>query len=225
MNWKTPLFVPHVLDPRTGAIHVPIDRPRQETASRTSWSCSRRSTRRWWRSSTPARAGSAADDLRGAAPELGVVRHRAGRPRQGRRPRRAAHARRHLRRLHPQAVPRHHLAREHGHVPVRRARLATLPGAQRARPPISTATAISTSSPRRCWSAARRRRGCRRWSGSSRRRRGSSNDTRSRPARRHMRRSTWATWTATASRTSSLGWFAVGKALGSWIDVWRNERK
>ena len=61
----------------------------------------------------------AESDLRRPAPELGLLGLRARRSRQGRRRRRPAHARRHLRRRDREAVSRDPVAGEHGRVSVR----------------------------------------------------------------------------------------------------------
>ena len=71
-------------------------------------------------------------DLRGAAPELGLVGHPARRSRQGRRSRRPAHARRYVRRRRREAVSRHPVAGEHGAYPFVEHTLAQMPGVHRA---------------------------------------------------------------------------------------------
>ena len=81
-------------------------------------------------------------------PNWGSSGIQADRSRQGRRSRRAAHARRYVRRRDREAVSRHPVAREHGRAirssstPSRGCRASTA-----RRPPTWTATAISTSSP------------------------------------------------------------------------------
>ncbi len=71
--------------------------------------------------------------LRRAPPQLGLVRHPARRPRQGRRSRRAADPRRHVRRWDREAVPRDSVAREQGRLIRSSERtLAQMPGVHRA---------------------------------------------------------------------------------------------
>ena len=118
---RQPSFIEHAIDPRTGAIHViPVDLNQDGKMDFVDG----------------ARAGArdvvayinqrrfhlrAEGDLRGAASQLGFVRHPARRSRQGWRSRRPPDARRHLRRRHRQAVSRHPVAREHGRVSLHRA--------------------------------------------------------------------------------------------------------
>ena len=143
--------------------------------------------------------------LHGAAPELGLVRHPARGHGRRRRSRRPAHARRHVRRRHREAVSRDSVAENIGGLPVRRARLSRPFPARTARlPSISTGMAISTWSRARCWPAARMLTKARwpPWSGWSGPAATASSGTPLRWGSHATRRSTRATSTETATSTS-----------------------
>ena len=94
----------------------------------------------------------------------------ARRSRQGRRPRRPAHARRHLRRRHRQAVPRHPVAGEQGTYPFVEHSLAQMPGVHRAKAADMDGDGdldiVALRAPGKRLRRDERR--CRRWCGSSR---------------------------------------------------------
>ena len=203
-DWKTPAFTPKVIDPRTGAIHVPtidIDKDgkpdfiallaqqHESVIAFVNRGKGLEFTPQIIYEAPHPNWGSSGIDLVDLDKDGDI-----GRP---------AHPRRHFRRLRPEAVPRRHLAREHRHLPVRGAPAGDAAG-RTARPGRRPRWGRR---PRRGRLGVRRRRGDahagRRWCGWSRPRRAASSGTRWKRARPRTRRSISATSTATASRTSS----------------------
>ena len=148
--------------------------------------------------------------------------------RQGRRSRRPPHARRYVRRRHREAVSRDPVAREQGGVSVRRAHArADARRASRRGRPISTATAISTSSPARCWPAAptSTRRRCRRSCGWSRRSRATfARHTIEMGSPRHATLDV-GDIDGDGDIDIVVGNFSIDKPAPAWIDVWTNQSK